>query len=118
MTGGVEYTPFDYICLYLYVGRMTPERLCVKVSSSYFVFIKTGKSSCRVPIMSASVGRYTMAVNPSVAYCMARVRSAGLVANMVVRSHGVKLNCYVEYHRGLGGNIISRLYHGDFAGLI
>ena len=95
MTGGVEYTPFDYICLYLYVGRMTPERLCVKVSSSYFVFIKTGNSSCWISMVSVSLGRYMMEVNSSVAFCRARVRSAGLVANMVVHSRGVNLTCYV-----------------------
>ena len=69
-------------------------------------------------MMSVSVGRYTMAVNPSIAFCRARVRSDGLVADMVVRSCGVKLTCYVEEHRGIGGNIIRRLDNGAFAGLI
>ena len=69
-------------------------------------------------MMSVSVGQSTMAVNTSVKFCWERVRSAGLVTDMVVRSRGVKLTCYVEEHRGLGGNIISRLDNGAFAGLI
>ena len=59
-----------------------------------------------------------MAVNPSVAFSKTRLRSAGLVNDMVVCSRGLKLTCYVEEYRGLGGNIISRLDNGDFAGLI
>ena len=85
MTGGMEYATFEYIRSYLSVGIMTPERLCVKVSSSYFVFSKTG-NSCRMLMMFVSVGQSTMAVNPSVALFRARVRSAGLVANMFVCS--------------------------------
>ena len=69
-------------------------------------------------MISVSVGQSTMAVNPSVAFCRARTRSAGLVADMVVRSRGMKLNCYVEEHHGLGGNIISRLNNRGFLGLI
>ena len=69
-------------------------------------------------MMSVSVGQSTMAVNPSVAFWRARVRSSGLVADMVVRSRVVKLTCYVEEYRGLGGNISSRLDHGASAGLI
>ena len=68
--------------------------------------------------MLVSMGQSMMSVNPSVDFCRERVRSAGLVAAMVVRSRGVKLTCYVEEHRGLGGNIISRLDNGAFAGLI
>ena len=59
-----------------------------------------------------------MAVNPSVAFLRARVRSAGLVVNMVARSILVKLTFYVEDHRCLGGNIIIRLDNWSFAGLI
>ena len=69
-------------------------------------------------MMLISLCRSTMAVNHSVAFCRVRLRSDGLVANMVVRSRGVKLNCYVEEYRGLGGNILRRLDNGDFAGLI
>ena len=69
-------------------------------------------------MMSVSVGPYTVAVNPSFTFLRARVRSAGLVAGMVFHSHVVKLTFYVEEHRGIGGNIISRLDHGSFAGLI
>ena len=65
-----------------------------------------------------SVDQSTMAVNPSVAFYRARVRSSGLVASMVILSRGVKLTCNVEEHHGLGGNIISRLGDGDFSGLI
>ena len=59
-----------------------------------------------------------MSVNPSFTFFRARVRSAGLVADMVVRSRNIYLTCYVEDHRGLGGNIIGRLDHGAFAVLI
>ena len=59
-----------------------------------------------------------MAVNTSVAFYSARVRYAGLVANMVVRSCGVKLTCYIEEHSGLGGNILIRLDHRACAVLI
>ena len=69
-------------------------------------------------MMSVSVGQYMMALNPSVAFCRVRVRSTDLVADMVVRSRGVKLTWYVGDHRGLGGNIISRLDNGAFSGLI
>ena len=74
--------------LLLSVGRMTPERLCVKVSSSYFVLIKTGNISCRISMVLVSVYQSKRAVNPSVAFCSAGIRSAGLVADMVVCSHG------------------------------
>ena len=59
-----------------------------------------------------------MAVNNYVAFWRARVRSDGLVSNMVVHSCVVKLTCYVEEPRSLGGNIIIRLDNGAFAGLI
>ena len=59
-----------------------------------------------------------MVINPSVAFCSTRIVSDGLVANMVVRSCGVKLSFYAEYHCGIGGKIISRLEIGVFAGLI
>ena len=118
MNGVIEYVPLDYICPYLSVGIMTPDRLCVKVRSSYFFLIKTGKISCRMSMMLVSVGQSVMSVNTSVALCSSRVRSAGLVADMVVRSCGVKLTCYVEEHRGLGGDIISRLDKRAFASLI
>ena len=55
-------------------------------------------------------------MNPSVAFCSTRVRSAGLVADIVVVK--LKLTCYVEEHRSLGGSIISRLDNGAFVGLI
>ena len=118
MTGGIEYPPFKYIFLYLFVGRMTPERLCVIVSLSYFFFVKTGKIRCWVSIMSVSVGQYTMVVNPSTAFFRARVRSSGLVVNMVVYSRGENLTCYIEEHRGIVGNTIIRLDNGAFLGLI
>ena len=88
------------------------------MSSSYFVFIKTGKISWQILMILVSVGQSTMAVNTSVDFWRARVRSASLVADMVVCSRVVKLTCFVEEHRGLGGNIISRLDNGDFSGLI
>ena len=69
-------------------------------------------------MISLSVGPYMMAVYLSVAFFRVRVKSTGLVAEMVVCSRGVKLTCYVEDHRGLGGNIIIRLDNGSFAGLI
>ena len=69
-------------------------------------------------MMSVSVGRSTMAVNPSAVFCRARVRLSGLVADMVVRSRELKLTCYVEEYCCLGGNIICRLDHGVFADLI
>ena len=65
-----------------------------------------------------SIGQSMMALNPSVTFSRATVRSAGLVVNMVVRSRGLKLNFYIEDHCDLGGNIISRLDNGDFAYLI
>ena len=65
---------------------MTPDRLCVKVSSSYLVFIKTGNISCHISMILVSVGLSAMAVNPSVVFCRARVRYAGLVADIVVCS--------------------------------
>ena len=67
-------------------------------------------------MISLSVGQSTISVNPSVAFCSAKVRLAGLVADIVVLL--VKLTCYVEEHRGLGGNIIIRLDNGAFVGLI
>ena len=69
-------------------------------------------------MMLISVGRSTMTVNPSVAFCRARVRSDGLVADMVVHSRGANLTCYVEEHCGIGGNIIIRLDNVAFSGLI
>ena len=42
-----------------------------------------------------SVGRSTMAVNPFFTFCGARVRSASLVAEIVVRILLVKLTCIV-----------------------
>ena len=69
-------------------------------------------------MISVSVGRSTMGVNTFVAFWRARVRSSGLVADMAVRSILVKLTCYVEEHRCLGGNIISRLDNRAYAGLI
>ena len=67
-------------------------------------------------MISLSIGQSTIALNTSVAFYIERVRSAGLVANIVVVK--VKLTCYVEYHRGIGGSIISRLDNGAFVGLI
>ena len=67
-------------------------------------------------MISLSVGRSTIAVNPSVAFCSSRVRSAGVVAEIVVVE--VKLTCYVEEHRSLGSSIIGRLDNGAFVGLI
>ena len=69
-------------------------------------------------MMLVSVGRSTIAVNPPIHFYRAMVRSSGLFDDMVVRSRGVKLTCYIEKHRGLVGNIIIRLYNGAFAGLI
>ena len=69
-------------------------------------------------MISVSVDRSTMAVNHFVASWRAGLRSSGLVVDMVVRSRVVKLTCYVEEHRDLGGNIISRLDNGDFSELI
>ena len=57
-----------------------------------------------------------IAVNPSVAFWTARVRSAGLISDIV--SWVLKLASYVEEHRSLGGIIISRLDNGAFVGLI
>ena len=90
---------------------------CISVNSSYFVFIKTGTRSFRISIRSLSVGLSTIAVNPSVAFWIARAISAGLVAEIVSRVL-LKLTCYVEEHRSLGGSIISRLDNGAFIGLI
>ena len=59
-----------------------------------------------------------MEVNPFIAFSRERVISASLVTNMVVRSRGVKLTCYVEEYGSLGGNISSRLDNGAFADLI
>ena len=118
MTDRIKYTPFEYICPYLYVEIITPERLYFNVSSSYFIFNHTGKSSCRMSMMSVCAGQSTMAVNPSVAFCCARLRSVVLVANMVVRSRWVILTCYFEEHCCIGGSIISRLYNAAFAVLI
>ena len=59
-----------------------------------------------------------MEVNTSVAFSRTRLRSSGLVTDMVVCSRGVNLTFYVEEYRGLGGNIISRLDNGAFPGLI
>ena len=57
-----------------------------------------------------------IAVNTSVTFYIVRVRLAGLVANIVVVK--LKLTCYVEEHRSLGGSINSKLYDGAFVGLI
>ena len=97
---------------------MTPERFSVNVSSLYFVCIKIGKSNLSISMILVSIGQSTMTVNPSVAFWRARVRLSGLFADMVVRSCLVKLTCYVEEHRSLGGNIFSGLDHGASAGLI
>ena len=67
-------------------------------------------------LISLSVGQSTIAVNPSVAFYSVRMRFVGLVADIVVVK--LKLTCYVEEHRSLGGSIISRLYNGAFFGLI
>ena len=67
-------------------------------------------------IKSLFVGQYTIAVNSSVAFCSARARSNGLVADIVVVK--LKLTCHVKENRGLGGSIISRLDNGAFVGLI
>ena len=75
-----------------------------------------GKSSWRISIKSLSVGWSRIAVNPYGAFCSARVRLDGLVADIVVRV--LKLTCYVEEHRILGDSIITRLYNGAFVGLI
>ena len=69
-------------------------------------------------MMLVLVGQSMMAVNLSIDFWRERVRSSGLVAKMVIRSLVVKLTCYVEDHRGLGGNIIIRLDNGAFTGLI
>ena len=57
-----------------------------------------------------------IAVDPSVSFCSARVRLAGLVAYIVVVE--VRLNCYVEEHHSLDVSIISRFDNGAFFGLI
>ena len=57
-----------------------------------------------------------IAVNPSVAFCSVRVRSAGLVADIMSRL--LKLTWYVEEHCSIGGRIISSLDNGAFFGLI
>ena len=63
-----------------------------------------------------SVGLSTITVNPSVVFWSARVRSAGLVADIAIRVL-LKLTYYVEEHHSLGGSIISRLDNGAFVGL-
>ena len=68
-------------------------------------------------IKSLSVGLSTITVNSSIVFWIARVSSAGLVADIVSRVL-VKLTCYVEEHRSLGVSIISRLDNGAFVGLI
>ena len=65
-----------------------------------------------------SVGQSMMALNPSVKFCRARIRSSGLVVDMVFRSRGVKLTYYAKDHRGIGGTIIGSLDNWAFAGLI
>ena len=90
---------------------------CISVNSSYFVFIKTGTRSFWISIISLSVGLSTIAVNPSIAFWSARVRLAGLVDDIVSRVL-LKLTCYVEEQRSLGGSIISGLDNGKFVGLI
>ena len=57
-----------------------------------------------------------IAVKPSVVFWSARVRSAGLVDDIVVRV--LKLTRYVGEHRSLGGSISSRFDNGAFVGLI
>ena len=74
-----------------------------------------GTRSFRISIKSLSVGLSTITVNPYAAFWIASVRSAGLVAEIVSRIL-VKLTCYIEEHRSLGGSIISRLDNGAFAG--
>ena len=64
-----------------------------------------------------SVGLSTITVNPSVAFWIARMSSFGLVDDITSRIL-VKLTCYDEEHRSLGGSIISRLDNGAFVGLI
>ena len=91
MNGGIAYVPYEYICSYMPVGIIILEKLCVKVRSSYFVLIKTGKDSFQMSMMLVSVGRSTMAVNPSFAFCSARLRSSVLIYGMVVRILGVNL---------------------------
>ena len=73
--------------------------------------------SFRISIKSLFVGLSTITVKPSVAFWIARVSSAGLVADIVSRIL-VKLTCYVEEQRSLGGSIISRIDNGAFVGLI
>ena len=53
----------------------------------------------------------------TVAFWRARMSSAGFVANIMSRIL-VKVTCYVEEHRSLGGSTISRLDNGAFIGLI
>ena len=60
-----------------------------------------------------SVGQSMMAVKPSVEFCRVRIRSAGLVIDMVFRSRGAKLTYYAEEHRGIGGTIFGRLDNGS-----
>ena len=55
-------------------------------------------------------------MNPSVAFCSAKLRSAGLVYDIMDQL--LKLTCYDEDHRSLGGSIISRLDNGAFVGSI
>ena len=54
-------------------------------------------------------------MNPFVVFSSAKVRSSGLVAKIVVVK--LKLTCYVEDRRSLGGSIISNLDNGAFVGL-
>ena len=68
-------------------------------------------------IKSLSIGLSTINVSPSVAFWIARVISASLIAYIVSRFL-VKLTCYVEEHRSLGGSIFSRLDNGAFVVLI
>ena len=76
-----------------------------------------GTRSCRILIKLLSVGLSTITVNPSVSFWIARVRSAGLVADIVSRVF-LNLTCYVEDNLSLGDSILSRLDNGAFVGLI
>ena len=76
-----------------------------------------GTRSCRVSIILLSVGLSTISVDTFVAFWSARVRSAGLVADIVSQVL-LKSTCYLEEHRSLGGSITSRLDNGAFVGLI
>ena len=69
-------------------------------------------------MMMVSMDQYKITVNPTVNFFRARVKSAGFVVHIVVRSCGVKFTFYVEEYRSLGGYIFIRLDNGAFVGLI